>query len=91
LCGLKVSLFTLQNADNAAAIKKWQENDVEARALILSYIKFDKQSSLRGCKTAAEMWNRIKAEYALETAESIPLLWDQFYKIKPQTSNISYA
>jgi hypothetical protein len=64
---------------NYNTIDDWKQKDVEARTLIYSTMKPEKQTTLQSCTTAFEMWSRIQTEYDLVSAESEPLLWGQFY------------
>lgn len=80
-----IPISLLQSTENTERIEVWKQKDVEARTLIYSTMKLEKQAALQGCKTAAEMWGQIATEYAQISIESEPLLWGQFYSYRLQS------
>ena len=48
---------------NAEAIKEWKKKDVLARRILLSTISPSLQTTLVGCKTAREIWQRLAAQH----------------------------
>jgi len=76
-----------EGGTNEAEIETWKQKDVDARTYLYSTISPTQQGSLHGCKTAHEMWTRVKTEYAENSAQNVHMLTLKFMDYKYQKGN----
>ena len=75
-----VSLQILNNGvvENQVLIDTWDQKDVDARMIIYCNIEPKLQVLLEGCRTAAEMWDRLILQFAQAAAANANLLLNKF-------------
>lgn len=71
----------------AAEIKAWKTKDVACRNYIVSTIDEKNQRSIMECKTASQMWNRLKARYEQATTSNRHLLLHKFMSYEYEENN----
>ena len=75
-----VSLQILNNwvVENQVLIDTWDQKDVDARMIIYCNIEPKLQVLLEGCRTAADMWDRLILQFAQAAAANANLLLNNF-------------
>ena len=68
-------------------IKEWQKKDVACRNYIIATIDEKCQRSLMTCRTAQQMWTRLRSQYELTSQENKHLLLQKFMSYEFEEGN----
>lgn len=66
-------------ANLAAAEKKWKKDDSKAQRIIVTSIGQQPMLHIMNCKTSNEMWKKLESVYEQKSKASIHLLQQKFY------------
>lgn len=72
---------------NQVAIDEWDQREINTRAMILFNIDEDQQVSIRGCRTAMEMWDQLNIKYSLMAPDHSIMSLGNFFQYKYNPSH----
>ena len=78
LCLVSLQILNNGEVENQAQIDVWDQKDVDARMIIYCNIEPKLQVLLEGCRTAADMWDRLILQFAQAAAANANLLLNKF-------------
>ncbi|KAI9551052.1 hypothetical protein GHT06_007656 [Daphnia sinensis] len=67
---------------NLEEIEIWKQKDVDAKTIIYATVLEKQQVSLQGSRTAKEMWDKLKTEYAELAEENLHFVMSKFFTMK---------
>lgn len=78
---------TGNDAKDAAKVTAWNKNDIKAQRAILSTIEKEPLLHIVNCKSAAEMWAKLKSVYEQKSETSVHYLQQKFFTFERDPSD----
>ena len=61
--------------------EKWDKSNNEAYTILLMSMNDEQVELVSGCRTSAQIWNKLKDINESSSGENIQLLWQKFYSV----------
>lgn len=78
---------TGNDAKDAAKVTAWNKNDIKAQRAISSTIEKEPLLHIVNCKSAAEMWAKLKSVYEQKSETSVHYLQQKFFTFERDPSD----